>query len=67
MIKAFKDRKEERQTDEDIKEFWKEKGQTGVGEERKINISLNVYTDGGAISRDITTVLNKWRDDFKVY
>ena len=49
----------ERQTDEDSREFWKKIGRTGVGEQRKKVIPMEVYTDGGEITRDKQLVMKK--------
>ena len=55
----------ERLTGEDSREFWKRKGRTGVGEEHKKIIPIEIYTDKWEIIRDKQQVLTKWQNDFK--
>lgn len=55
----------ERLTGEDSREFWKKIGRTGVGEERKKNIQMEIYNGKGEIIRDKQQVLSKWQNDFK--
>ena len=55
----------ERQTDEDSREFWKKIGRTGVDEERKKVVPMEIYTNGGEITWGKQLVMKKWRDDFK--
>ena len=50
--------------DTDSKDFWKTICRVGVGEERKTSIPLKIIREDGSISKDITLVLNKWRDSF---
>ena len=51
----------ERLTEEDSREFWKKIGVTGVGEEHKKIIPMEIYNDEGEIIRDKQKVLKKWQ------
>ena len=55
----------ERLTREDSREFWKRIGQTGVGEENKKIIPMEIYNDKWEIIRDKQQILTKWRNDFE--
>ena len=55
----------ERLTREDSREFWKRIGHTGVGEENKKIIPMEIYNDKWEIIRDKQQILTKWRNDFK--
>ncbi|KAL5018675.1 hypothetical protein ScPMuIL_004397 [Solemya velum] len=46
------------------REFWKEFGKTGVGNERKNYIPWETVLNDGSISSNYTEVLNKWKSDF---
>ena len=54
-----------RLTGEDSREFWKRIGRTGVGEEHKKIIPMEIYIDKWEIIRDKQQVLTKWQNDFK--
>lgn len=49
--------------EEDQASFWKKIGQVGIAKDR--SIPMAVYNDEGQITREIETVLNKWKDHFK--
>ena len=52
-------------TEDDSREFWKKIGRTGVGEERKKIIPMEIYNDEGEIIRDKNEVMKKWKNDFQ--
>ena len=46
------------------RDFWRDIGKIGIGNDRKPVIPLEVTDDCGTVIRDTKLVLDKWRTDY---
>lgn len=53
-------------TSDNQNEFWRRVGCIGVGGERTNYIPMEVVLDDGSVTRENTSVLNKWTSDFEL-